>query len=424
MQPLHPYSSEDMQKNVSLTAEEYSNRQRVRLLCAFLIVVVLILGAYFYWVSKELDRISQPSILTSGAKESNTKLVALNTPARKEEQSARLAASQPTASIKKTASLPSSSILSGKADGQIALPADVIKVEEAKSFTKSSSQDLKVPMAKAKTSTPEEVVSPFNLPNLSKGMARASLPLVDKEFSVGLVTVAEQKEDKKEARAFQKNPLIEEAHSKPIQIHKESSRPSLEWMAYHYLEEEQWQASREAYGRLLKEQPDSREARLGLAYIDVQKAKNSKAVQHDHQLLEEEPQAQESPKEFIEMAQTADTEGDQEEKVSQEDFSTLGFRASQQKNWKSAYAYFRKALEGTGSAEIAYNTAIAADHLGHFQDALSYYKEALSLEQEQGASFDKHAVVKRVRMLQGSSGGTESAENTTMSNLASLPASE
>ncbi|MES2207422.1 MAG: hypothetical protein V4525_11610 [Pseudomonadota bacterium] len=43
--------------------ENQERKKRIRILLAFLMLVLLILGGYFYWVSKELDKIQQPSIL-------------------------------------------------------------------------------------------------------------------------------------------------------------------------------------------------------------------------------------------------------------------------------------------------------------------------------------------------------------------------
>jgi hypothetical protein len=40
-----------------------TSSSRLRLLCVSVIVAVILTGFYWHWVSKEMDRISQPSIL-------------------------------------------------------------------------------------------------------------------------------------------------------------------------------------------------------------------------------------------------------------------------------------------------------------------------------------------------------------------------
>jgi len=68
----HNYSDENGSFNpfdeYKYSPENQVRKKRIRLLLAFLMLALFILGGYFYWVSKVIDKIQQPSILMTTPK--------------------------------------------------------------------------------------------------------------------------------------------------------------------------------------------------------------------------------------------------------------------------------------------------------------------------------------------------------------------
>ena len=81
-------------------------------------------------------------------------------------------------------------------------------------------------------------------------------------------------------------------------------------------------------------------------------------------------------------------------------YFTLGNQYAQQGRWAEAQqAYFKAFAANPDNADFAFNLAVSLDQLRQGRLALEYYRKALALAEQRGASFDPGAARTRVQQL-------------------------
>ena len=79
----------------------------------------------------------------------------------------------------------------------------------------------------------------------------------------------------------------------------------------------------------------------------------------------------------------------------------LGDTFATQQRWAEAQqAYFQAHGLAPDNPDIAYNLAVALDHLGQRRPAASFYRQALRLAERQPARFPRHLCETRLHALQ------------------------
>lgn len=169
--------------------------------------------------------------------------------------------------------------------------------------------------------------------------------------------------------------------------------------------------AQQQYQKFLRQDPNSRDALLGLAAIAAKQQQLGQAAAYYNKLLELDPADPDA------MAGLNGAQG-QADPVQSESrlkkmllqnpqagglYFALGNLYSQQSRWAEAQqAYFRAYSCTPGNADYAFNLAISLEHLNQNKLALDYYQRALALSQSGPANFDKASVQNRARELQQS----------------------
>ena len=159
------------------------------------------------------------------------------------------------------------------------------------------------------------------------------------------------------------------------------------------------------YQQVLRSNPDSRDALLGLAAVETQAKRYDIAESYFTRLLELDPRDALAQAGLIGLHGQLDPQAAESRLKSmiaaQPEASflhfTLGNQFAAQGRWEEAQqAYFRAYTGDPENADFAYNLAISLDRMHQPQPALEYYRRALALALSHPASFDKAQVSKRV----------------------------
>jgi len=166
--------------------------------------------------------------------------------------------------------------------------------------------------------------------------------------------------------------------------------------------------ARRSYAAALASDPANLDAHLGLATIEARGGDRVAAARHYRRALELDPRnatalaglaalADYSQPEALESQLRADIARNPQSAALH---FTLGNLYAAQSRWGEAQAAFFEAyrLQG-GSADIAFNLAVALDHLGQRRLAADYYRRALEARQGQASQFDPAAVSRRLADL-------------------------
>ncbi|SHG71271.1 Tfp pilus assembly protein PilF [Massilia sp. CF038] len=166
-------------------------------------------------------------------------------------------------------------------------------------------------------------------------------------------------------------------------------------------------SARSQYQRVLQQEPDNRDALLGMAAIAVNRGQSAEAGSFYARLVELDPTDAEAASG---LASVQRSEPDQAEsnlkKVlaasphSGPAYFALGNVYAQQQRWPEAQqAYFQAVGAAPGNADYVFNLAVSLDRLGQKKLALEHYKQTLQLAQP-GSNVSRDTVQNRIAQLQ------------------------
>ncbi len=167
--------------------------------------------------------------------------------------------------------------------------------------------------------------------------------------------------------------------------------------------------ARTDYQQALREDAGNRDALLGLAAIDVRTGRFESAEAAYLRLLQVDPNDAHAQAGLIALRgarlDPLATESRVKNMLAADPGAnvlhfTLGNQLAQQGRWAEAQQeYFKAFAAEPDSADIAYNLAVSLDHLRQPKLALEYYKRAVTLAEQRGASFDVAAARTRAAQL-------------------------
>jgi hypothetical protein len=167
--------------------------------------------------------------------------------------------------------------------------------------------------------------------------------------------------------------------------------------------------ARENYQQVLRYNPDSRDALLGLAAVETQAKRHDAALLYYTRLLELDPRDAHAQAGLIGLRGQVDPVAAESRLksmiASQPGVSflhfALGNQYAAQGRWAEAQqAYFQAYSSDPELPDFAYNLAISLDRMHQTKPALEYYRRALALAGDRPVSFDKAQIAKRVLQLE------------------------
>jgi len=178
--------------------------------------------------------------------------------------------------------------------------------------------------------------------------------------------------------------------------------------AYRAYQDGHYDAAKSIYEDVLKNDPDNRDAHLGLGAIAVGKKDRKQAYAHYVHLLELNPLDTIAMNALISLSNSADPIKDESAiklLIAREGdipalYFSLGNLYAKQQRWTSAQQAFFDAyrLDST-NPDYVINLAISLDRMGQYNSALDYYKTAMDLSNYSSASFDTVKVKNRILAL-------------------------
>ena len=167
-------------------------------------------------------------------------------------------------------------------------------------------------------------------------------------------------------------------------------------------------AARRDYERVLRSHPRNRNALLGLGAIAVREGQWDEASERYTTLLRFNPRDSIAQSGLISVHENVDPlRGESQIKILLREepdaphlHFTLGSMYAEQNRWGEAQsAYFDAYRLQSDNPDYAYNVAVSLDQLGKGAAATDYYRRALELAAENGASFDQPSVRDRLLRL-------------------------
>lgn len=206
-------------------------------------------------------------------------------------------------------------------------------------------------------------------------------------------------------------PSKTQAGGQDIQLARTSSRlhiaPGLE-SAYRAYQQGDVETAQQAYRGILQQEPNNRDAILGLAASAMRLNNAAEAANLYLRLLELDPNDPDATAGLIGMQQSDPQQAESRLKkiLNQHPQSAslhfmLGNVYAQQGRWSDAQqSFFRAFSNAPNNPDYLFNLAVSLDRLGQSKLALDYYQRALQLAQSTGSGFSGSAVQERVRDLQ------------------------
>lgn len=169
-------------------------------------------------------------------------------------------------------------------------------------------------------------------------------------------------------------------------------------------------AARADYLAALKDEPDNRDALLGMAALELRAGKAAQSEDYYRRVLHADPRDAHAMAGILALqAPLLDpvaTESRVKSLLAANPDAhilhfTLGNQYAQQSRWAEAQqAYFRALAAAPENPDIAFNLAVSLDQLRQTALALRYYRSALVLAEKRSASFDPEAIRARVTALE------------------------
>ncbi|MCS3904417.1 tetratricopeptide (TPR) repeat protein [Methylohalomonas lacus] len=162
------------------------------------------------------------------------------------------------------------------------------------------------------------------------------------------------------------------------------------------------------YRRVLRDNPEERNALLGLGAIAVQQGRFDAAYRYYADILRQNPADRAAGTALISMQQQSDpasSEARIKRMLADEPnagylHQALGNVYAQNQRWPQAQqAYFDAYSNDSDNADYAYNLAVSLDHLGQADTALEYYVRALELATDQPISFTRQSAQARINQI-------------------------
>jgi len=167
--------------------------------------------------------------------------------------------------------------------------------------------------------------------------------------------------------------------------------------------------ARADYQQVLRSNPDSRDALLGLAAVETQAKRYDAADRYYTRLLELDPRDAHAQAGLIGLRGQVDpltAESHLKSMIAAQPEAgflhfTLGNQYAAQGRWAEAQqAYFQAYASDPEHPDFAYNLAISLDRMHQTKPALEYYRRALTLAASRPVSFDRAQVSTRVSQLE------------------------
>ncbi|MES2075082.1 MAG: tetratricopeptide repeat protein, partial [Pseudomonadota bacterium] len=170
--------------------------------------------------------------------------------------------------------------------------------------------------------------------------------------------------------------------------------------------------ARAQYEQVLQQDPNNRDALLGLAALALRQQQDQQAAAGYARLLELDPNDADAMAGLIGMSQGDPAQSElrlkkllQGAPESGPALFALGNLYARQGRWPEAQPLFFRAHGAVpANADYAFNLAVALDRLNQPRLALSHYQKALALAQNNPGSFDPAAVHLRLRELAAAPG--------------------
>lgn len=184
--------------------------------------------------------------------------------------------------------------------------------------------------------------------------------------------------------------------------------PALE-NAYELLRTGDLSTAQQQYETALRQDPNSRDALLGMATVAARQNQGAQASSYYLRLLELDPNDATAVAGLVGLSGGDAGQNERRLKAiltSNPDAGpvlfALGNLYAQQGRWPDAQqTYFRAYTAAPDNADYAYNLAIGLDRLNQGKLALTYYQRALALGQDKPAGFDRTALRQRMHELSG-----------------------
>ena len=167
-------------------------------------------------------------------------------------------------------------------------------------------------------------------------------------------------------------------------------------------------AAQQQYQLVLQQEPNNRDALLGMAAISINRKQAAQAGSYYLKLVELDPSDPDAiagitslqggdPYEIESRLKKVLIHNPQAGAI----LFALGNLYAQQSRWSDAQqAYFRAYGATPANPDYAFNLAISLDRLNQEKLALEFYQRALTLSQSKPGNFNKVAVQDRVKQLQ------------------------
>ena len=249
------------------------------------------------------------------------------------------------------------------------------------------------PVASAQNSIDKPVLSPVQ--GLAPMSAQASPPAASAAYD------PDRAETRSGSEPFKDNP--------PIRIRQSAATSQLNptlGKAYQSFLSGDTGTAQQLYYKVLQQEPNNRDALLGMAAIALKQKQSGQAAAYYGKLIELDPADPEALAGLIGLqGQTDPAQSESRLKKvlmqnPQADAAhfALGNLYAQQSRWAEAQqSYFRAYSSAPGNADYAFNLAVSLDHLNQGKLALDYYQRALA--QPGPANFDKSSVQIRIKEL-------------------------
>jgi tetratricopeptide (TPR) repeat protein len=167
--------------------------------------------------------------------------------------------------------------------------------------------------------------------------------------------------------------------------------------------------ARGQYEQALRDEPNNRDALLGLGAVEVRAGRYESAEALYLRVLQLEPRDAQAQAALIALRSGRNdplvTESRVKSLLAADPGAhalnfTLGNQLASQNRWAEAQQeYFKAYAAEPENADFAYNLAVSLDHLRQRRPALEYYERAVGLAEKHGASFDLGAARQRASEL-------------------------